>query len=99
MKFIGTIICLFLFIACTPVNSGSLVLRDSITGESLESSCSSSNKDDARKVFPSLNGKCDHIPKPSSLHRVTRFVINDEVCCLLQAYVDHGNGQITPIGD
>ena len=97
MKFIGIIIYLFL-LACAPMGSDPVVLRDSTTGENLDSACSSNNEDDDRIIYSSLQGECDHVPKPSPLYRVTRLVIGDEVCCVLQAFIDHGNGQITPIG-
>ena len=96
MKWIGIIVCLFLLPACSLVNADNIVLKDSITGKNLNSSCSSD--DEKKTIYPSIQGECDHIPKFSPLHHVNRQVINGEVCCVVEVYVDHGNGKITPIG-
>ena len=96
MKLVGIIIYLFLLFACSPMGSNNIILKDSVTGENL-GACSS-NEDDDKVIFQSLQGECDHIPKPSPFHHVTRQVNDGEVCCVLQIYVDHGNGEITPIG-
>ena len=97
MKFIGIIIYLFLFMACVPIGSDPIVLRDSTTGGDLDHSCSSNDED--RVIFPALQGECDHVTSPSKFHHVTRQVINGEVCCVMEIYIDHGNGEITPIGN
>ncbi|MDE0151580.1 MAG: hypothetical protein OXK80_03645 [Bdellovibrionales bacterium] len=102
MKLIIIFIYLLLFNACIPMITASgsgVVLKDSVTGENLDDVCSSANEDDNRTIFPALQGKCDHVPEPSPHHVVTRLVINGEVCCVVQAYIDHGNGQITPFED
>ncbi len=97
MKLIGIVIYLFLLLACTPMTGSPLILKDSVTGEDIDA-CSSDDEDYDREIFRSIRGECDHVPKPSPLHRVTQQVIDGEVCCVLQILVDHGNGKITPLG-
>ena len=90
------IIGLFLLPACSLVSADNIVLEDSVTGEDLSHSCSS---DDKKKViYRAVQGQCDHIPKLSQFHHVNRQVINGDICCVVEVYIDHGNGKITPIG-
>lgn len=96
MKWIRITIFLFLLPACSLVGANNVVLKDSITGKNLNNSCSSDEENKA--VYQSIQGQCDHIPKSSPLHHVNRQVINGEVCCVVEVYVDYGNGKITPIG-
>lgn len=95
MKWINIIIGLFLLPACSLVNGDDLVLKDSVTGKDLNNSCSSEDK--KKVIYHAVQGQCDHIPKPSQFHHINRQVINGEVCCVVEVYVDHGNGKITPI--
>ena len=63
MKFIASIIYLFLILACSPRDSNNLVLRDSVTGENVDS-CSSYDENENRKILPTFRGECDYIQKP-----------------------------------
>lgn len=97
MKFASSVIYLFLLLACSPMmNNNSLVLRDSVTGKEINS-CSSYDEESEKKILPSIQGECDHIPQLFEPYHVTRLVINDKVCCVVETFIDHGNGKITPI--
>ena len=96
MKLISIIICLFLLVACSPMNSNDVVLKDSDTGKDLKNSCSSDDKN--KEIYPAIQGKCDYIKKPSPFHHVTRQVIKGEVCCVREIYIDHDKGRITSFG-
>ena len=93
MKFI---IYLFLLSACSSQDPNALILKDSVTGEDLNS-CSSNDEGDGREILPSLQGECDYIKKPSPLYHVTRQVIDGEICCVVEVYIDHGNGVVIAI--
>ncbi len=90
------ITCLLLLSACSLRDPNSLMLKDFAAGEDL-SLCSPKDENDDRKIFPSLKGECDYIKRPSPFHKVTRQVINGEVCCVMEVYIDHGNGIVTSV--
>ena len=95
MKWIIIIIGMFFLPACSLVSEDNMVLKDSVTGKDLNQSCSSDDK--KKMIYPSVQGQCDHIPKPSQFHHINRQVINGDVCCVVEVYMDHGDGKITPI--
>ena len=93
MKFV---IYLFLLSACSSWNPNALILKDSVTKEDLKT-CSSNDESDNREILPSLKGQCNYIKEPSPHHHVTRQVINGEICCVVEIYIDHGDGVMTPV--